>query len=253
MNFTPQCAKVSIALTAITLLGVGSLFGQDYSAMRPALVGNGPKSLVNLINTKHLMERGVKHGALFFFASVHPNGFPAYSKVWGMTKETEPLRDELRERLIETRFVPAIYNHQPVYAGFYGTLTFSVIDGKPHLRIFANQELPELQKESDFISPQALYIPGHIYDYTKVKEAFGSWWTEDKPGVAEMSLTVDASGNVKDLHVANVTPPQNQQYANAAAETMRQRVFLPAYRNGKPVDSTTHFKYYFVPAFYRLQ
>src|SRR5438552_425057 len=160
-----------------------------------------------------------------------------------MTKETEPLRDELRERLSQARFIPAVYNHRPVYAGFYGTVAFSVVDGKPHLRIFANQDLSELEKESDFIAPQALYIPGHIYDYTKVKEPFGSWMTEDKPGMADMSLTVAASGHVNDLHVVSVTPSENQQYANAAAEIIRQRVFLPAYRNGKPVDSTTHFKF----------
>lgn len=253
MNVTPHLTKRLIVLITVALIVARLAPAENLSDMRPALVGSGPNSLVNLINTKHLMERGVKHGALFFYANVHPNGFPAYSKVWGMTKETEPLRDELRERLAQARFMPAIYNHRPVYAGFYGTLAFSVVDGKPHLRIFANQEQSELEKESDFIAPQALYIPGRIYDYTKVKEPFGSWMTEDKPGMAVMSLTIDTSGHVNDLHVASVTPPENQQYANAAAEIIRQRVFLPAYRNGKPVDSTTHFRYYFVPAFYRLQ
>jgi len=250
MKVVPHLIKTLFAFAVCLLTAVNTLHAQS---MRPALVGNGPKSLVNLINTKHVMDRGVKHGALFFYASVHPNGFPAYSKVWGMTKETEPLRDELRERLAEARFIPALYNNRPVYAGFYGTLTFSVIDGKPHLRIFANQELTELQKESDFIAPQALYIPTHVYDLKEIKEPFGSWMTEDKPGMAEMSLTVDASAHVNDLHVERVSPSESQRYADAAADIMRRRVFLPAYRNGKAVDSTTHFKFYFVPAFYRLQ
>ena len=57
---------------------------------------------------------------------------------------------------------------------FFGTLTFSVMDGKPHLRIFANQELSELQKETDFIAPQAIWMPGHIYDHAKIgKNPFG--------------------------------------------------------------------------------
>ncbi len=249
----PTLARTSIALAAIMLVVRAPLLAESLPDMRPALVGSGPNSLINLINTQHLMQRGVTHGALFFYASVHPNGFPAYSKVWGMTKETEPLRDELRERLAQARFIPAIYHHRPVYAAFYGTLAFSVVDGKPHVRIFANQEQAELEKESDFISPQALYIPGHIYDYTKVKEPFGSWMTEDKPGMANMSLTIDASGHIKDVRVESITPPEKQQYANAAVAIFRERVYLPAYRNGKPVDSTTHAKFYFVPAFYRLQ
>jgi TonB-like protein len=253
MNVTPHLTKRFIFLIAVALLATRPVLAENLPDMRPAMVGSGPNSLVNLINTKHLMERGVKHGALFFYASVHPNGFPAYSKVWGMTKETEPLRDELRQKLSQARFIPAIYQHRPVYAGFYGTLAFSIVDGKPHLRIFANQELSELQKETDFIAPQPVTIPGHIYDFTKVKEPFGPWMNEDKPGVADVSLTIDASGHLKDVHVENITPPEKQQYANAAVAIFRERVYLPAYRNGKPVDSTTHAKFYFVPAFYRLQ
>jgi hypothetical protein len=252
MNVTPQLTKKFLALMTIAVIAVASLRAEN-SDMRPALVGNGPKSLVNLINTKHLMDRGVKHGALFFYAIVAPNGFPVYSKVWGMTKETEPLRDELRQRLAEARFVPAVYNHRNVYAGLYGTLAFSVVDGKPHLRIFANQELSELQKETDFVGPQRISIPGHVYDFTKVKEPFGGWMTEDKPGEADMSLSVDAGGHLKDVHVEKVTPAESQKYADAAATITREQTFLPAYRNGKPADSVTHIKFYFVPAFYRLQ
>jgi hypothetical protein len=233
MNATPRFAKTIFALISGVLVQAGSLSAQDYSSMRPALVGNGPKSLVNLINTKHVMDRGVQHGALFFYAIIAPNGFPVYSKVWGMTKETEPLRDELRERLAEARFVPAVYNHRNVYAGLFGTLAFSVVDGKPHLRIFANQELPELQKESDFIGPQRISIPGHIYDFTKVKEPFGGWMTEDKPGEADLSLTVDAAGHSKDVHVVSVTPAESRKYADAAATITREQTFLPAYRDGK--------------------
>jgi hypothetical protein len=253
MNVTPHFTTRFIVPIAVALIAARSAGAENLPDMRPALVGSGPNSLVNLINAQHLMQRGVTHGALFFYASVHPNGFPAYSKVWGMTKETEPLRDELRQKLSQARFVPAVYNHRPVYAGFYGTLAFSVVDGKPHLRVFANQELSELQKETDFIAPQPLTIPGHIYDFTKVKEPFGPWMSDDKPGVADVSLTIDASGHFKDVHVENITPPEKQQYANAAVAIFRERVYLPAYRNGRPIDSTTHAKFYFVPAFYRLQ
>ena len=250
MNANPQLTKIFAVLVAMAAGIVTSVSAED---MRPALVGSGPHSLVNLINTKHLMDRGVKHGALFFYAIVAPNGFPVYSKVWGMTEETKPLRDELRERLAEARFMPAVYNHRNVYAAFYGTLAFSVADGKPHLRVFANQELSELQKENDFIAPQRISIPGHIYDFTKVKEAFGGWMSEDKPGEADLSLSVDAGGHLKDVHVNKVTPPENQKYADAAATITREQTFLPAYRNGKPVDSATHIRFYFIPAFYRLQ
>jgi hypothetical protein len=253
MNVTHHLPKRFIVLIAVALIAARSAGAENLPDMRPALIGSGPHALVNLINAQHLIQRGVTHGALFFYAVVHPNGFPGYSKVWGMTKETEPLRDELRERLSQARFIPAIYNHRPVFAAFFGTLAFSVVDGKPHLRIFANQEMSELEKESDFIGPQRISIPGHIYDFTKVKEPFGGWMTEDKPGMADISLSVDAAGHVKDVHLVSVTPQENQKYADAAVTITREQTFLPACRNGKSVDSTTHIKFYFMPGFYRLQ
>jgi hypothetical protein len=253
MNVTPHFGRTFATLIAAGLIASNAAFAQNPSDMRPALVGSGPKSLVNLINTKHVVERGVTHGALFFMARVDPNGFPSYSKVWGMSKETEPLRDELRERLAEARFIPALYNGHHVWAWFYGTLAFSVTDGKPHLRIFANQELPELQKESDFIAPQPIWLPGKNYDYAKLKDPFGSWMTNDKPGIADLLLSVDAVGKLKEVRLERVDPADKKAYGEEAVKIAQQWLCLPAYRNGRPVDSTTHVKFYFIPAFYRLQ
>jgi hypothetical protein len=126
MYFTPQFTKMSVVLMASAAALAGSLRAQD---MRPALVGNGPKSLVNLINGRHVMERGLQHGALYFMARIDPNGFPSYSKIWGETDKIKPLRDEVRERLAEARFIPAIYNHHNVYAWMLGTIAFTSTDG----------------------------------------------------------------------------------------------------------------------------
>jgi len=253
MNIVSYFHKTLVAIMIATAFGCASLCAESLPDMRPALVGNGSRSLVNLINGKHVMERGLQHGALYFMARIDPNGFPSYSKVWGQTDEIKPLRDEVRERLAEARFLPAVYNHQHVYAWLSGTVAFTSTDGKPHLRIFCNQELPELQKESDFIAPQTIWLPGKIYDYAKWKDPFSSWGTEDKPGLPNVSLTVDASGKVKDAHLDSLPPGTTQAYADAALLIIRQQLYLPAYRNGRPVDSTTHPKLYFVPAFHSLR
>ena len=253
MNAFPNVPGTLVPLIATALIATGSVRAQNLPEIRPALVGSDSKSLVNLINTQSLMKNGQGHAALFFGCVVRPNGSVAERRVVGKTKESELLWYELRQKLIEASFVPAVYNHRNVYAWFSGTLTFSVIDGKPHLRIFANQELPELQKESDFIAPQPVDIPGHIYNFRTLKNPFGSWATEDKPGMAEMSMTVDALGQLKDVHLLSVTPPEKQSYGDTALQIMRERTFLPAYRNGKPVESTTRYKFYFVPWSYDLQ
>jgi hypothetical protein len=249
MKATPQ---MLVALVTAALATTGSLRAENPD-MRPALVGNGKNSLVNIFNPQNVLKRGETHGALYFGCIIAPNGVPERGNIWGNTEETKALRDELRIKLSQSRFVPAVYNHRNVYCWFQGTLAFSTTDGKPHVRIFANQQLPELQKESDFITPQMVSVPGHIYDFTKVKDPFGGWATEDKPVVADMSLSVDASGQVKDIHLEKVTPPDQQKYAASAVEMLKQRTWLPAYRNGRPVDSTTMFRYYFIPAYHSLQ
>src|SRR5438309_11743016 len=103
-----------------------------------------------------------------------------------------------------------------------------------------------------FTAP-TMWLPGKIYDFAKWKEPFDPWMTDDKPGMADMLLSVDASGHIKDVRVEKITPSDKQSYSNAVLLIFQQRMYLPAYRNGKPVDSTTHAKFYFVPAFYRLQ
>ena len=253
MKVTPLPRTFLILIALGLSFADSSVRAENLPDMRPALVGNGPKSLVNLIDGKHVMERGLQHGALFFVARVDPNGFPSYSKIWGGTDQIKPLRDEVRERLAEARFIPAVYNHRHVYAWLYGTVAFSSPDGKPHLRVFANQELSELQKESDFIAPQPIWLPGKIFDYAKLKDPFGSWGTKDKPGLADMLATIDASGQIKDLQLEKLDPAEKKSYGEEALKIVRQRLYLPAYRNGKAVDSTTHVKFYFVPEFYSLR
>jgi hypothetical protein len=119
--------------------------------------------------------------------------------------------------------------------------------------VFANQELSESEKESDFIAPQAIWLPGKIYDYAKWKDPFASWRANDKAGLPDISLTVDASGQIKDAHLEKLPPGTTQAYADAALLIIRQQLYLPAYRNGRPVDSTTHPKIYFIPAFQSLR
>jgi hypothetical protein len=104
-----------------------------------------------------------------------------------------------------------------------------------------------------FLRPRKSGCRGKIYDYAKWKDPFASWRGDDKAGLPDISLTVDASGQVKDAHLENLPPGTTQAYADAALLIIRQRLYLPAYRNGKPVDSTTHPRIYFIPAFQTLR
>jgi len=239
--------------TALSLLAslaiVRSALAETLPDMRPALIGDGKEALINLIDPQKLMKNGQRDAAVMFRCSVlSDNGRAGLFTFPSVTPGGENLRDEVRRCLYRAVFIPAVYNHQKVTAGFFGTAMFRVVDGKPRLRIFANQERSELATESDFIAPQLIVIPGRHYDPVADPRSFHS--SADLPGSVELLLSVDASGRLKDLQLIKETPP-GSKFSETALKALKQASYLPAFRNGKPVDSTTHIHFLFAGGYSR--
>jgi len=210
---------------------------------RPALVGTGPNSLINTIDSADLIKKGQKDAAVMFTCLVAPTGEIARSGTYRGTKGSELLEKEVLKRLANAKFIPAIHNHQPVVAVFYGTATFAVVNGKPRLRIFCNQQLDELKKESDFIDPQPYVgqdskFTGLHYPETPT--------TVKLTGVVELALEVDAAGNLKSMQVVSEEPPF-LNFGEAALSDFNGAKFIPAFRDGKPVESNVKIPVYYKP------
>ena len=211
---------------------------------RPALIGTGPDSLINRIDTADLIKKGQKHGAVMFSSLVAPTGDIVRSGAYRGTVGSELLEQELLKRLVNEKFVPAIHNHQPVIAIFYGTVTFAVVKGKPRLRIFANQQQDELKKETDFIDPQPYVgqdskFTGLHYPETGSAVAV--------TGVVELALNVDAMGNLQSMQVVSEEPPL-LGFGNAAVSDFTGAKFIPAFRNGQPTECTVKIPVYYKPS-----
>lgn len=234
---------IAAAVAMIQIAGAA-----DLPEMRPALIGSGRDALINLINTERLVKNSRGDAALLFHCTIGADGYPYNCRAYRVTPGGEKLKYELLRCLQATRFLPAVYNHKKVISAFYGAVMFRVVDGKPRLRIFANQETSELEKESDFIAPQSIEIPEHHYDYPPYPAS--PWESEDKPAVVEMTLSVDALGHLKDVQVIKETPP-GHDFGAVALKAIKQNTYLPAFRNGKPVDSTTHIHFRFAPTGWR--
>ena len=124
--------------------------------------------------------------------------------IYRQSPESTALEQEAFRCLDTAVFVPAIYNHQPVHVLFYGTVSFKIVNGKPRLRIFANQEAEELKKESDFVGPQpfagrdskfeGLHYPNDVL-------------TGSISGLVELAMKIDADGNLKELRLVSEYPP----------------------------------------------
>src|SRR2546430_1082457 len=171
---------------------------------RPALLGTGPDALINKIDTADLIKKGQKDAAVMFSCLVAPTGDVVRSAAYRGTRGSELLEQEVLKRLVNAKFIPAIHNHQPVIAVFDGTVTFAVVNGKPRLRIFSNQQLDELKKENDFIDPQP-YV-GHDSKFTGIRYP-DTGTTVQLTGVAELALNVDTGGNLKSMQVLSEEPP----------------------------------------------
>jgi TonB family protein len=211
---------------------------------RPALVGTAANSLINTIDTADLIKKGQKEAAVMFSCLVAPTGQIVTSGAYRGTRGSELLEQELLKRLATAKFVPAVHNHQPVIAVFYGTVKFAVVNGKPRLRIFANQQLSEVDKETDFIDPQPFVGQDSKFTGLHYPDT-GS--TVAITGVVEVELNVDAKGNLTNMQVLSEEPPL-LGFGDAALSDFSGAKFIPAFRKGQPVESDVKIPIYYKPS-----
>jgi TonB family protein len=219
-----------VALVALLLFLARPVFA-ELPEYRPALLGNFSRSLVNSINTESLMKRGQGDAVVMFTAGISENGYGRVWETYRGTPGSDLLSKELMDRTSQSQFIPAVYKHQHVGVMINGTAVFSVVDGKPHLRIFLHQEESDLKQGKDFVAPQLAFAAGN-------PKFEGIWYpghTLTTPGVAAVTLDVDASGKVQNAVVAYEHPP-GKGFGVEAVDALRKAVFIPGFRNGQAVS-----------------
>jgi hypothetical protein len=211
---------------------------------RPVLLGLGPSSLINRMDGAGLVRDGQYDASLYFRCAVGPTGDILNTAVYHQSDDSTLLERELMRCLDQATFVPAVYEHQPVAAFFFGAVDFKVINRKPRLRIFANQEPEELKKESDFIGPQMFIGPGsQFHGLHYPPESLTAALT----GLVELGLKIDATGKLKDLKVVSEYPPLLHFREAAEGDFRGVTTFIPAFRDGKPVDCDVTLPIFYEP------
>src|SRR5438067_10607345 len=215
---------------------------------RPALLGTGPDSLINRIDTAGLIKQGQKDAAIMFSCSVKRDGTVLSVSTYRGTPDSKFLEQEILKKLsaaANPKFIPAIYNHIPVDAIYFGTVTFAMVNDKPRLRIFSNQERAELAKENNFIGPQPFW--GGDSKFNGFHYPTSDTAPVQVDGSVELELQVDATGALRDLKLLSEQPPF-LGFGDAAFEDMSKAKFIPAFRDGKPVDCDVK-----IPIYYKAQ
>jgi hypothetical protein len=216
---------------------------ENLPMFRPVLLGQGPDSVINAIDTEGLFKKGQKNAAVMFCSRVSKTGDQVWSRTYRGSSGSKLLEEELRKRLAMAKFIPAVRSHQTVDAIYFGTAIFAIKDGKPRLRIFSNQQAEELKNENDFIDPQPYMGPD---------SGFIGWRYPDSgspvlvSGSVELAVHVDAQGNLLELQVASEYPPL-MGFATEAYYDFKHARFIPAFRNGQPVECKVTLPIYFVP------
>ena len=234
-----------IAALAVLSIPAVNLPAESLPEMRPVLIGSGPHSLVNLINTEELVRKGQRDAWVKLNCFILGDGLVnRYDLPTALQKSEggDALKREVAKALIATRFIPAVYNHKPTWARFRGTVIFAVVNGKPHLRIFANQEVDELKRGSDFIAPQLVWRSGTPFGpYSPPHAAYLG-----VHGRVRVRHSVDARGNTTDVQVLSESHA-GEKLGAAAREGILDSTYLPAYRNGKPTASTLTYDVEILP------
>lgn len=226
----------ALAFYLIAFLSIADLRAAG-PRFRPALIGNGSGALVNVIDTKKLMEKGQRDGLVMFKVWVTRLGEVSVYNTYGETPGSELLKEKVANALSGCLFIPAIYDGKRTDVGLLGTVVFVVAQGKPHLRIYMNQNHDDVAKGNDFIAPQlvadSVDLTGSQYEWSRYKYAGVGWATQ-------LAVTVDANGNQRDLKVTLEDPP-GVGFAAKVRNVYAKAKWIPGFRNGRPVECTFEY------------
>ena len=193
----------------------------------------GPRALINLIDGEKLLKQGQGDAIVRFDFAVSDIG-----QAWGTdsylrSDKSDAFAKEIIDKVPRSKWLPAIWRGGKVYAIVSATGIFGVIDGKPRVRIFLNQEEAHLKTGNDFISPQP------VFSY---RDHFRGFHDPDNwrySGIVNVKMQVDATGKLVSSNVSATPGLQGRGFMKSVEERIRLLNFLPAFEHGRPVASST--------------
>lgn len=201
----------------------------------------GPQSLVNLIDSKALLAKGQKDGAVQFAVAIGPHGEATEAWVYRAMPGSKPLEDEVLNRLGMSRFTPPIYNYQPVSVLLYGTVIFDA-DDAPYVKILLNQDPNEIKDGNDFIGPQPVIGGDSGFDGLHVPPEV----PVALECIVELKVHVDQKGRLVEFAVTGEDPPL-LGFRQSAEKDFGDAKFIPAFRNGDVEESTSFMSVCYKP------
>jgi hypothetical protein len=218
------------AAVVLCLLGVSALRGAEIDPeFRPALVGNGPKSLVNRIDAQDLIRAGQGDAVVMFDQLIFPFEVKGRNAaIYRGTPGSQPLQRAVLKALDGARFIPATIDHKPAAVDFHGTVMFFPHQ-TPNLRVFANQDRKELARFADFVAPQLI---GGSTKFDGKDPALEAARRMKKDGMVVLSLQVNEKGELLASRIISEEPP-GFGFGAAILKSYKIARFIPGFHDGK--------------------
>lgn len=222
-----------LALVCSFFVGIGSLVAQQPLAIRPALLGTGPKSLINVMSSERLLKHGQKDGVVSFTFVISRWGNGGGVLTYQSSENSVALAQELVDQVPRSKFIPAVFHRETVTALVNGTVVFALsAEGKPHLRIFLNQDSEHLARGDDFVAPQLLFPMNTKFKWFD----FGEY--RIRSGLVAANIKVDENGKLLESSIGREYPP-GQGFGKYVMRRIGDADLSPPFLNGHPVTAST--------------
>ncbi|CAN5282389.1 hypothetical protein BH20VER2_BH20VER2_01120 [soil metagenome] len=205
-----------------------SAFEAAAADFQPAMPTRGKRSLINLIDGNVLMKRGQQNGLIMFQCGIGRLGFARGCVAYRGTEDVKALSEEVLAKLDRAEFFPAKRAGKPVPVVLHGTVMYAVIDGKPRIRVFLNQEDDELKRGGDYIAPQLILEQGEKFR--------GFDWPAGAGGnscTVTVAYDVAANGSLEGARMTYESKP-GLGFGSEVIRKTKDATFIPGFRNGKP-------------------
>jgi Gram-negative bacterial TonB protein C-terminal len=226
-----RLAKALLSLSCLSFTCAAVDAGTSHET-RPALLQQGPRSLVNVLSAQRLLQKGQTDAVVKFEFYITAWGTVGSILTYGGSENSEALSQELVDNYERAEYIPAVYDGTKAGAFMAGTLLFAVTNGTPHLRIFLNQEPGHLKSGDDFISPQRL-VPTY-----KTYKRLADLYHGMEPAVVAVQIQIDETGKLLDAKIVREHPP-GSRFGMSVMENIKTVTFSPAFLHGKPIASST--------------
>lgn len=115
-----------------------------------------------------------------------------------------------------------------------------VTEGKPHLRLYANQNPDALASGKDFIAPQLIV---GTENWEGAKPALERARTTLTNGAVELEIDVSGDGANRGMKLISEDPP-GYNFGRALLLEYKEAHFIPGFRDGRPVSCSFRFTDY---------